>query len=297
MKKTCIIICGATASGKTALSLNLAEALGTEIVSADSRQCYRELDIGVARPTPEELARVPHHFIASHSIHETVNAAVFEQYALEKVATIFREHDVAVVSGGTGLYIQAFCYGMDDIPPVPATVTNELQQQYNEQGITWLQQTLAAHDPVFAREGEMQNPHRMLRALGVKLATGRSIKEFYKKQPVQRPFNIIMAGIHWPRQLLYERINQRVDQMMAAGLLQEAEQLFAFRHYKALQTVGYAELFDHIGGNHTLERAVELVKQNTRHYAKRQLTWFNRNNEITWNSSWTVNGLLALLHQ
>lgn len=295
MKKTAIIICGPTASGKTTLALELAEMLRTEVVSADSRQCYRELNIGVARPSPEELARVYHHFIDSHSVHEEVNAAVFEQYALNALNTIFTKNDVAVVTGGTGLYINALCYGIDEIPPVPVNITTELELQYHENGISWLQQQLTEKDPIYVQDGEMQNPRRLLRALGVKLATGKSIREFQKNEPVQRPFNRVLVGIDMPRNLLYERINRRVDMMMEAGLLHEAEQLYPYRHLKALQTVGYAELFDYFGGVHSLAVAVELIKQNTRHYAKRQFTWFRKNNEINWFQNPSVQQLLHLL--
>lgn len=294
-QKTCIIICGPTASGKTPLSVKLAQHFNTSIISADSRQCFRELNIGVARPSEAELAAVKHYFIASHSIHDEMNAAVFEQYALEAAGDIFSSNDVAVMAGGTGLYINAFCNGMDDIPAVPQKISDELEQQYKEKGIAWLQEEMQQHDPQYFSGGEMHNPHRLLRALGVKLSSGTSIREYQKGNNAERPFRIIKAGLDIPRSILYERINHRVDMMMEAGLLKEAEQLYPYRHLKALQTVGYAELFDHFDNKHSLETAVTLIKQHTRHYAKRQMTWFRKDASIQWKEQWTVNEIQGLI--
>jgi tRNA dimethylallyltransferase len=281
-EKTCIIICGPTASGKTAVSLQLAQQYNTVIISADSRQCFRELDIGVARPAEQELAAVKHYFIATHSVHDTVNAAVFEKYALDSVTEIFKTNDAAVMVGGTGLYIRAFCQGMDEIPPVPEEITQAIQEQYHANGIEWLQQEVQKHDSLYFAGGEIHNPHRLLRALGVQLATGKSIREFQEGKTINRPFNIVKMGIDLPRQLLYNRINERVNQMMDNGLLREAELLYPLRHLKALQTVGYKELFGFFEGKYTLDEAVALIKQNTRHYAKRQITWFKKETGIQW---------------
>lgn len=282
MKKTVLLIAGPTAVGKTALAIQLAKQFHTEIISADSRQCYKEITIGVAKPSVEELQEVKHHFINSHSIHENLNAASFEEYALKAAEQIFQQHDIAVMVGGTGLYIKAFCEGMDEIPAVDEAIRKELQNNYQQNGIEWLQQQLQTHDLLFAREGEMQNPQRMLRALEVVLSTGQSILQFRKGEKRQREFNILKIGLDLPREELYQRINHRVDIMMDNGLLDEAKSVYPLRHLNALQTVGYRELFDFFDGSSTLEQAIEKIKQNSRHYAKRQLTWFKRDGEMRW---------------
>lgn len=282
MKKTVLLITGPTAVGKTSLAIQLAKQFHTEIISADSRQCYKEITIGVAKPSAEELQEVKHHFINSHSIHENLNAAAFEEYALSAAAEIFQQHDIAVMVGGTGLYIKAFCEGMDEIPAVDETIRKQLQDDYQQQGIEWLQQQLQTHDPLFAKEGEMQNPQRMLRAMEVVLSTGQSILQYRKGEKRKRNFNIIKIGLDLPREELYQRINQRVDVMLENGLPEEAKSVHPLRHLNALQTVGYRELFDFFDGSSTLEQAIEKIKQNSRHYAKRQLTWFKRDEEMNW---------------
>ncbi len=282
MKKTVLLITGPTAVGKTALSIQLAKQFHTEIISADSRQCYMEITIGVAKPSTEELQEVKHHFINSHSIHENLNAAAFEEYALEAATEIFQQYDIAVMVGGTGLYIKAFCEGMDEIPAVDETIRKQLQNDYQQKGIEWLQQKVQTHDPLFAKEGEMQNPQRMLRALEVVLSTGQSILQYRKGEKRKRNFNIIKIGLDLPREELYQRINHRVDIMMEHGLLDEAKSVYPLRHLNALQTVGYRELFDFFAGNSTLKQAIDKIKQNSRHYAKRQLTWFKRDEEMKW---------------
>ena len=282
MNKTCIIIAGPTAVGKTALSIELASHFNAEIISADSRQCFRELNIGVAKPTPDELSKVRHHFINSHSIHEEVNASVFEEYALHTVNKLFEKNEVVVMTGGTGLYIKAFREGMDAIPPIPEDVRKFVIKKYQDLGIDWLVSQLEEKDPLFAAKGEMKNPQRMMRALEVVLQTGQSIFSFRKNQQHQREFRIIPIALELPREQLYERINKRVDMMFEDGLLDEARSLLPFRHLNALQTVGYTELFDYFDGKTNSDRAVELIKQNTRHYAKRQMTWFKRDAETKW---------------
>jgi tRNA dimethylallyltransferase len=281
-QKTVIAIAGPTAVGKTAVAIDLAKHLGAEIISFDSRQCYRELLIGVARPSREELALVPHHFIASHSIHEKVNAAVFEQYALAKAEELFRQHHTIVLVGGTGLYLQAFTDGMDVIPEVPEALRQELAQQYREQGMAWLQSEVAKHDPAYYSQGETANPHRMLRALEVALHTGQSILQFQQGKKAARSFEVIRLALELPREILYGRINRRVDGMMEGGLLAEVEGLLPFRHQTALQTVGYRELFEYLEGSIALDEAVLRIKQHTRQYAKRQLTWFRRDERFQW---------------
>lgn len=281
-EKTCIIIVGPTAAGKTALSLQLAEYFDTAIISADSRQCYRELDIGVAKPGAAELQRIKHYFINSHSIHEVVNAGIFETYALRAVHEIFERHNIAVMAGGTGLYIKAFRYGMDAMPEVKEELREWVREQYHVLGISWLQQMLKQHDPLFYAKGETQNPQRMMRALEMKLSSGTSILKWHSLPQKQRDFSIIKIGVALPRTEIYHNINKRVDAMMEQGLLEEAKSLYLYRNINALQTVGYSELFDYIDGRLTLHEAVDAIKKNTRHYAKRQITWFKKDNTISW---------------
>lgn len=280
--KCCIIIAGPTAVGKTALAVALAQQLGTSIISADSRQCFKELEIGVAKPSAEELAAVPHYFINTHHITETVNAASFEEEALAAAEAIFAKQEVAVMVGGTGLYIKAFCEGMDAIPAIPEAVRKEITMAYEENGLAWLQEQVAKSDPTWFAQGEVQNPQRLMRALEVVRHTGQSILHFQQGNKQQRPFRIIKIGLELPRPVLYERINQRVLQMMAAGLEAEVRGLYDQRHLNALQTVGYRELFDYIEGKYSLKDAVAKLQQNTRHYAKRQLTWFKKDESYIW---------------
>lgn len=277
-----IIITGPTASGKTAIAIDIATHFNTAIISADSRQCYRELNIGVARPSIEELNKVPHYFIASHSIHEEVTAAVFEQYALKKAEELFRHHPVVVMTGGTGLYIKAFCEGLDEIPIVPATIRSQIISNYEAKGMEWLTNEIRSKDPVFFQSGEIQNPQRMMRALEVMESTGQSILSFRTGKKINRDFNVIKFGLVIPKEELHQRISKRTDQMMQEGLLEEVRKLLPCRQFNALQTVGYAELFDLLDNNISLDRAVELIKQNTRKYAKRQLTWLRKDKDIQW---------------
>ena len=282
-QKTVIILLGPTASGKTAAAIELATRYKTEIISADSRQCFRELNIGVARPSPEELKTVPHHFIATHSIHDEVTAASFEQYALTKTAELFIKHDVVVMAGGTGLYIKAFCEGLDTIPAIPAAIRDVITRSYEERGLAWLQEQVKEKDPVFYEKGEIQNPQRMMRALEVVEYTGQSILSFRKNKKTERGFAIVKVGIDLPKEELHRRIHYRVDQMMDHGLLQEVQGLKPYQHLNALQTVGYKELFDFLDNKISLEKAVENIKTNTRQYAKRQMTWFRKDTGILWN--------------
>ena len=282
VKKTVIIVAGPTASGKTSIALAAAKHFRTEIISADSRQCYRELRIGVARPSDQELEEVPHHFIGTHSIHEKITAAGFESFALAKVQELFVRHDTVVLAGGTGLYIKAFCEGLDSIPIVPQATRNEVIQEYEARGITWLQEELAEHDPEFYRSGEILNPHRLMRALEVLRATGQSILSFHSQTKAHRDFDTVKIALLLPREELYRRINNRVDQMMEQGLEAEARALIPYQHLHALQTVGYQELFDHFNGRSSLQEAVARIKQNTRQYAKRQITWFKKDPAYQW---------------
>ena len=282
MQKTCIVIVGPTAVGKTSLAIRVAEHFHTEIISADSRQCFREMTIGVAKPAEHELARVKHYFIDSHSIQEDVNAAVFEQYALQSVKYIHDRHDVAVLTGGTGLYVKAFCEGLDDMPPVSPAVRERINKEFEQYGLSWLQQQVAEQDPLYYSTGEIQNPQRLMRALEVKQATGQSIRRYQQGKKVQREFRIVKIGLELSKEELHRNIGLRVDMMMQQGLLEEVRTLLAWRHLNALQTVGYSELFNYLDGNGSLEEAVEAIKKNTRQYAKRQMTWFRKSIDVQW---------------
>ncbi len=281
-KKTVIIIAGPTAVGKTSIAIEVANYFRTEIISADSRQCYKEMNIGVARPSPQELLQVKHHFIASHSIHEKVNAATFEQYAIKKSNELFEKNDVVILTGGTGLYIKAFCEGMDEIPEVPEVVRNEIVEQYKQHGLPWLQEQVRHLDPKFFEAGEIKNPYRLMRALEVFKATGKSILDFRKRKKVKREFNIVKIALQLPKEDLHRNIETRVDKMMKMGLSEEVRSLIPYQHLNALQTVGYKELFDYFNGQIDLQPAIDLIKRNTKQYAKRQVTWFKKDNQYQW---------------
>ena len=295
--KTVILIAGPTAVGKTAMAINVAQHLQTEIISADSRQCYKEMNIGVARPSIRELDAVPHHFIASHSIHQKVTAATFEDYALQKAASIFKERDTVVMVGGTGLYIKAFEEGLDEIPEVPEIIRNGVIAEYNEKGLSWLQHEVEKGDPLFYSVGEIANPHRLMRALEVLHATGQSITLFKKGNKKSRPFQIIKLALHLPKEALHHNIGVRVDAMMEMGLGSEAKSLLPHRYLTALQTVGYKEMFDHFDGTLSLHTAVEQIKQHTRQYAKRQLTWFKKDPSFKWFEPTEQNALMNCIDE
>jgi tRNA dimethylallyltransferase len=279
---TVIVIVGPTAVGKTAAAIRLAQSLHTEIISADSRQCFTELNIGVAKPSPEELRAVHHHFINSHSILQEVNAALFEDLALEWTDEIFRKGPTAIMVGGTGLYIKAFTEGLDEIPATRPDIREQILARYETSGIEWLQQEIKSADPAFYEIGEIHNPQRLMRALEVKWSTGLSILSFRRHGQKQRPFHIKKIGLHLPKEQLHQRIHDRVDQMMEQGLLEEVKGLLPYKKENALQTVGYRELFDYLDGVCSLDEAVDRVKINTRHYAKRQMTWFRKDPAIQW---------------
>jgi tRNA dimethylallyltransferase len=281
-KKTIIIIAGPTAVGKTSVAIQIAKHFNTEIISADSRQCYKELKIGVARPSEKELAEVKHHFIASNSIHQKITAATFEKYALQKAAEIFQKHDVAIMVGGTGLYIKAFIEGMDPIPEVSDEIRSEIAQQYKLNGIEWLQQEIKNLDPQYYEAGEIKNPQRLMRALEVFKATGKSIIEFKKGAKAKRDFDIVKLALELSKEQLHHHINTRVDQMMEHGLLDEVRSLIPQKNLNALQTVGYKELFEYFDDKISLENAVETLKTHTKQYAKRQMTWFKKDEEYEW---------------
>jgi len=282
LSKTVYIIVGPTAVGKTALAIQLAKHFQTEIISADARQCYKELNIGVARPSEDELNQIPHHFIASHSINDIVNASVFENYALAITEKLFEQKDNIVMVGGTGLYIKAFCEGLDDIPAIDPSVRKSIIHSYESNGLIWLQNELAQKDPAYWKQAEQENPHRLMRALEVIEGLGKSILSFQAQQKKQRPFNIVTLGIEMERALLYERINQRVEQMIAAGLEQEVQALLPQFSLNALQTVGYREWLSYFNKEQSLEQVIAAIQQNTRQYAKRQMTWFKKDPSVQW---------------
>jgi tRNA dimethylallyltransferase len=290
--KTVIIVTGPTAVGKTVVAIQLAKHFQTEIISADSRQCFNELNIGVARPSETEMNEINHLFIASHSIQQEMTATIFEQYALDKTTELFKQHDHVIMVGGTGLYIKAFCEGLDMIPEIDPEIRQSIIKSYDQNGISWLQLQLQEKDLLFSETGEMQNPQRMMRALEVVESTGASILSFRKGVKVKRGFNIIKIGLELPKEEMNNKINARVENMMNAGLLEEVKGLVPFKNLNALQTVGYAELFDHLDGNISLEEAVVKTKNATRQYAKRQLTWFRKNNEIQWFSPFQLKEMI-----
>lgn len=281
-KNTCIVIVGPTAVGKTSLALALARHFHTDIISADSRQCYREISIGVAKPTADELNSVKHYFINSHSIAETLTAADFENYALSASKEIFNQNNIAVMVGGTGLYVNAFCQGLDAIPAIDAVIRQQIRTGYENYGIKWLQEAIAKNDPVYFSNGEIQNPQRVMRALEVVLSTGNSIRYYQQGNKAARDFNCIKIGLNLPKPLLHENINMRVDGMLQEGLVEEVKQVLAYRNHNALQTVGYKEIFAFFDGEYDLSTAIEKIKINTRQYAKRQITWFKKDAEIEW---------------
>ena len=280
--KTIFIIAGPTAVGKTSVAVQLAQHLQTKIISADSRQCFKELNIGAAKPSALELQSVHHYFINSHSIHENVNAVIFEQLSLQWADEIFQQNDTAVMVGGTGLYLKAFCEGMDEMPAVDPSIRKKIQEQFEENGIGWLQEEMKISDPEYYRSGEMLNPQRMMRALEVKLGTGASIQSFKSKQKKTRAFSIKKIGLQLPKEQLHQHINARVDDMISKGLLEEAIQLRPYKSLNALQTVGYTEFFEYMEGKISFAEATEKIKKNTRHYAKRQMTWFRKDESIHW---------------
>ena len=288
MTPTVYIIVGPTAVGKTKYAIALAQKLQTEIISADARQCYQELNIGVARPSLEELTTVPHHFIASHSIQENLNAGTFEQYAMAKSAELLAQFGSVVMVGGTGLYIKAFVEGMDQIPAINPALRNQIQQDLTSKGMDWLQAQVLAKDPAYwaqTDQGEQQNPQRLSRALEVVIGTGQSILSFQLQSKKLRSFNIQKIGLELPREQLYERINQRVHKMVQMGLEEEVSALLPQFHLNALQTVGYQEWLNYFEGHQTKEAVIEAIQQNTRHYANRQMTWFKKDPEISWNQA------------
>ena len=277
IKKKLIVIGGPTASGKTALAIHLAQQHNTEIVSADSRQFYKEMSIGTAKPTHKELAQAKHHFIGNLSIHDAYSVGDYERDALFILNKIFEKNDTAIMVGGTGLYIRAVCEGLDTFPDVPLSIKQEFEAIFENEGIEPLQKLLQEVDPHYFNEVDVQNPMRLMRALSVWKASRQPFSSFRSSTKAVRDFEPIYQTIQLPRPILYDRINRRVDAMITEGLLEEAKALHPFKHLNALQTVGYSELFDYFDNKMSLEEAIDKIKQHTRNYAKRQVTWFKKN--------------------
>ncbi len=281
-KPLLVVLAGPTASGKTSLCIRLAHHFSTEIISADSRQIYKELCIGVARPTREQLNEVQHYFIGTVSIHEYYNASIFETEALQVLTRLFETRPLVLMTGGSGLYIDAICKGIDDLPAIREEIRNELLEEYKSKGKIYLQEELRKADPVFFSKADIHNPKRILKALEVFRQTGRPYSSFLTGSAKQRPFRIVKIALEIPRQELYQRINDRTDTMMLQGLEEEARSLYPFRNLNALNTVGYKELFGYFDGTYDKNEAIRLIKRNTRRYARRQLTWFRNDKEYQW---------------
>lgn len=287
MIKTLVLILGPTGVGKTELALRVAEHIGSPVISCDSRQIFREIPIGTAAPTAEEQARVKHYFVATRSVTEDYSAGQYERDALALMEELFLSHDVLLMTGGSMLYADAVCNGLDDLPSVPDAIRRELQDSLqqlttNDEQLSWLQAEVQRLDPAYWEIVDQQNPARLTHCIELCLTTGKPYSALRTNTRKQRPFRIVKVALERPREQLYERINRRVEQMIADGLIDEAKRVYPLRRLPALQTVGYRELFDHFDGQYDLKRAIELIQQNSRHYAKRQLTWFRRDKEIHW---------------
>ena len=282
MEKTLVVLAGPTAVGKTTCGIEIANHFGTEIISADSLQIYRETTIGTAVPSRSELARVPHHFIQTISITESYNASKYEYQVLDLLNVLFKKVDMVLMVGGSGLYIDAVCQGIDDLPPVDPELRNSLLNRFEKEGLQPLTDELLKNDPVSYYRLDLKNHMRVLKALEVTIQTGKPYSSFLSATHKNRPFKIFRIALDMEREMLYDRINQRVEMMMKSGLLGEVEQLQHLRGYTAMKTVGYRELFRYLDGEVPLEEAVDLIKRNTRKYARKQLTWFRKKNLYLW---------------
>ena len=282
IKKNLIVLVGPTAIGKTSLSIEIAKTLETDIISADSRQFFKEMNIGTAKPSAEELKQVPHHLVGHISINQDYNVGKFEAEALETLNKIFTQKNTCLLCGGSGLYINAVCNGFDELPEIDSNIREELNNINQTLGITPLQNKLKELDPSYYDIVDKNNPQRIIRALEVCLSSGKTFSSYRSGKTNNRNFNIFKIGLDMDRGQLYERINLRVDEMIKAGLLKEVKSLINHKEKNALQTVGYKELFDYMDGKTNIDNAIELIKQNTRRYAKRQLTWFRKDKEINW---------------
>lgn len=281
-KNTLIVIVGPTGIGKTDLGIYLAKKLDTEIISADSRQFYKELKIGTAVPDAVKLKEVKHHFIGNKSIHDYYNASSFEFEVIDLLTTLFKEKKQLILLGGSGMYVDAVCHGIDELPEIDMEIRNQLIEKYKTEGIENLRFELKKLDPDYYAVADLRNHKRLLKALEITMMTGQPYSTFRKKIIKKRNFSILKIGLNMERNALYQRIDQRVDKMITDGLVEEAKQFLEYKNMNSLNTVGYKELFPYLEGEYSLERAVELIKRNSRRYAKRQLSWFNRDKEIKW---------------
>jgi tRNA dimethylallyltransferase len=281
-KKHLIALVGPTAVGKTALGIELSRYFKTEIISADSRQIFRELHIGTASPSAEELNLAKHHFIKNKSVSDYYNASMFESEVLDLLENLFKQYNIVLLVGGSTLYVDALCRGIDDLPAVDLKLREQITEQYKAEGIEFLRNQLKLLDPEHYNRVDLRNPNRMMKAIEVSLMTGKPYSTFLTSPQKERDFNIVKLGINRERQELFDRINKRVDQMIAYGLVEEVKSLEPYRHTNALKTVGYREIFDYLDGKISLGQAVDQIKTNTRRYAKRQITWFSREKELRW---------------
>ncbi|NQZ35461.1 MAG: tRNA (adenosine(37)-N6)-dimethylallyltransferase MiaA [Crocinitomicaceae bacterium] len=279
--KQLIVISGPTASGKTSLSVALAKHFNSCVLSADSRQFYKEVSIGTAKPTIEEMEGIPHYFIDSHQLTDEVSAAQFEREALQTLEELFQKHETIILTGGSGMFVDALCDGLDKIP-TSKEIRDELQEQVDQGNLESLLEELKEKDPIYFEQVDQKNPVRITRAVEVIRLTGRPYSELRKSKPKKRPFTVQRFVIEHDREFLYERINRRVDIMMEAGLLEEVKSVIPLRHLSSMSTVGYRELFNYLDGNYSLDEAVNMIKQNSRRYAKRQITWLKRNPSANW---------------
>jgi len=282
LKKFLVVIAGPTASGKTDLAIEVALHFKTEIISADSRQFFRELNIGTAKPSTDQLAVVKHHFINFLSVHDAYDAGKYEEDVLNLLTKLFYEKDVVILAGGSGLYIDAVCSGFDRLPERDENIRAQLAELFKQKGIQTLQEKLKTLDEEYYAQVDLSNPQRIMRAIEVCLLTGKKYSELRLRKKSLRNFSIIKIGLDVDRKTLYERINKRVDEMIQNGLIEEAKLLYPFRELNSLQTVGYKELFSFLDGQLSLDESIELLKRNTRRYAKRQLTWFRKDKEVVW---------------
>ncbi|MCA6410188.1 MAG: tRNA (adenosine(37)-N6)-dimethylallyltransferase MiaA [Cytophagales bacterium] len=280
--KKLVVLVGATAVGKTAAAITLAEQWNTEIISADSRQIYREMEIGTAKPSADELSRIKHHFVNFKSIEENYNAGQFGRDAMELINQLFEERDVLILCGGSGLYIKALLEGFDEMPEISEDLRKEIIEKYTQKGLAWLQGEVEKIDPDYFALVDVQNPQRLMRALELNLSSGQPMHILRKKKKIDLPFQVIKIGLELPREELYQRIDLRMDRMIERGLFEEATRFYPQRHLNALQTVGYQEIFGHLEKKYDREEAIRLLKRNSRHYAKRQMTWFKKDQEIRW---------------
>ncbi|MEA5405785.1 tRNA (adenosine(37)-N6)-dimethylallyltransferase MiaA [Arcicella sp. DC2W] len=282
LNKTLIIIVGPTAVGKTDLCVKLAKLLDTEVVSADSRQFYRELAIGTAKPTKEEMDGVPHHFVNSHSILDYYSVGDFERDCLKVLEEIFSRKDTAILTGGSGMFVKMITDGIDEMPEADLELRQQLAERFEKEGLSQLKEELRVLDPVYFEQVDDQNTQRVLRALEVCLSTGKPFSSFRKNQKAERPFKMLKIALERPREELYARIDTRMDLMLATGLEDEAKAVMEYREHYALKTVGYREIYEHLDGNYDREEMVRLLKRNSRRYAKRQMTWFKNQDEFHW---------------